>query len=115
MDLPDFDFLLDLAKNHPEELDALHRRCNRQFIDAAPDHMKRRLYGLLFQIDMEKRRSKNSTQCCINLSKLMMNSFVDLQTAITNLKVEKVVGGSLSDGILDNVIYFPAKNKSGSE
>ena len=74
MDLPSFDYLVELAENNPEELDALRGRYNQQLIDAAPDRLKRRLSGLLFKIDMEKRRSKNSTQCCISNSRLMMDS-----------------------------------------
>jgi len=91
------------------------QRCNQKLIDDAPDHMKRRLRGLLFQIDMEKRRSKNSTQCCIKLSRLMMDSFVDLQSSITSLKTDKFSGKIVQNDVLDNVIYFPGRKKSAAE
>ena len=107
MDLPDFDYLLELAENNPEELDALRCRYNQQLIDAAPDRLKRRLNGLLFKIDMEKLRSKNPTQCCINISRLMMDSFVDLQSSIVDTAMIKSTETGVSESTLADVICFP--------
>lgn len=112
MDLPDFDNLVELAEQHPEELEALRQRCNQQLVDAAPEHMKQRMNGLLFKIDMEKRRSKNPTQACIRLSRLMADSYIDMQSAILNLKSSNV---SQEDSMLitDNVIFLAIDNSGG--
>jgi len=112
MDLPDFDYLVSLAEKHPDKLEALRHRYNRHLIDAAPDYLKRRLEGLLFKVDMEKRRSKNTTQCCIKLSELMMDSFVDMQTAIKHLRLSRASEMAVPSADLDNIILFPVKNES---
>lgn len=109
MELPDFDYLLSLAKENPEELENLRNRYNQALIDSAPEPFKKRLHGLLFKIDMEKRRSKNSIQYCVTISKMMMDSFSELQEAIDHLrhvdtsKIEPVQK-------FDNIISFPSIN-----
>jgi len=111
MDLPDFDHLVALAEKHPEKLEALRHRYNRHLIDAAPNYLKRRLEGLLFKINMEKRRSKNPTQSCIKMSELMMDSFVDMQTAIGRLKLSRASERVTPSVDLNNVIFFPVKDE----
>jgi len=111
MDLPDFDYLVALAEENPEKLEALRHRYNRHLIDAAPESLKRRLEGLLFKINMEKRRSKNTTQCCIKISELMMDSFVDMQTAIGNLRLSREAEMSVPSAEPGNVISFPVKDR----
>jgi Protein of unknown function (DUF3135) len=112
MELPDFDSLVTLAEKHPEKLEALRHQYNQHIINAAPDSLRKKLEGLLFKIDMEKRRSKNPTQCCIKLSELMMDSFFDMQTTVRNLRSNRVSKKSIISDDLDNIINFPVKDKS---
>ncbi|VAW67049.1 hypothetical protein MNBD_GAMMA09-2706 [hydrothermal vent metagenome] len=84
-DLPDFNYLKTLAEENPEELDFLCDFYSRQIIDNAPEKYQRRLCGLYFQIESSRRLSKNPLHSCISLSRMMMNSFVDLQNALTDM------------------------------
>ena len=81
--LPDFDYLKKLAAEDPEELDFLCHFYSRRIIDNAPAHYQNRLNGLLFQIEVSRQRSNNPLHSCINLSKMMMDSFDNLTDALS--------------------------------
>ncbi len=77
--LPDFDTLVDLAQNNPEELERLRRREIAKLIAQAPEHTRRRLEGLQFQIDAKRAIHKDSPMgSCITISKMMHESFAEL-------------------------------------
>jgi len=82
--LQDFDALAKLAKTNPEEFEALRIELCEQIIASAPRHMRKRLQGLQFQIDMERQRARSPMQACIKLSSLMNESLLKLQSAMTN-------------------------------
>ncbi len=107
MEFPDFDYLKSLAENNPKELNDLSERLSRQIIDKAPERNKRRLEGLLFQIQMERRRSKNQMHACINISRMMMDSYSELQKAVIDLRDNNVDSALPDAELMDNVIGFP--------
>ena len=82
-ELPDFDALKMLAVTDPDQLDSLQRNMNDQLIDSAPDSIRDRLRGILFQIDMQRRLSKDSMQLCEKISEIMHDSVRDLRDALT--------------------------------
>jgi len=84
--IPSFEELSRMAENEPEAFEGLREQLCRQFIDSAPAFMQRRLTGLQFQIDMERRRSQNPTAACINISRMMNDSLAELGHAIQDPK-----------------------------
>jgi len=53
----DFDRWARLARSDPERFEAQRRAAIDSLIDEAPEECQRRLSGLQFRIDMERRRS----------------------------------------------------------
>lgn len=85
--LPSFDEMKAMAAERPEELENLRKRMTDQILSDAPAERRRRLEGIVFKIDAERRRSKNPLQACIRISQMMMDSVTDLRDAVNNLGV----------------------------
>ena len=83
-ELPDFDTLMRLAQNSPEEFEALRDILNRELIESAPAHMQARLRGLLFQIDGRRRTASNPTQSCVSVFAMMQDSLMELHNALNS-------------------------------
>ncbi len=86
-ELPDSETLLELAKDDPAELERIRQEACEALIREAPERMERRLRGLQFQIDMERRRSKTPLEACIRISEMMHDSVWSLRTALHNSTV----------------------------
>ena len=78
------DHLFAWAQKNPELLDQWLDQQVEDIIKNAPEKHRRRLRGLQFQIDMERKKSHTSMACCIRISQLMYDSFFDLQEALKN-------------------------------
>ncbi len=87
--LPNIDELIKMANNEPEQLEILRSKLATQLIENAPQHYHKRLHGLQFQIDMERRKTNNPLHCCIKISEMMLDSYQNLQTAIHTLDETK--------------------------
>lgn len=83
--LPDFDKLLMLARHHPQELERIRLNAIEHWIENAPAKHRVRLRGIQFQIDMEKRRSRNPMDSCIRVSKMMHASFANLRSLLNDI------------------------------
>lgn len=83
-DLPNFDTLATMAKDDPEAFEQLRREKIQEVLDQAPDHMRRRLEGLQFQIDAKRQASSNPMSTCITISRMMHESFERLRDALNN-------------------------------
>jgi len=81
---PSFEALVALAKEDPVEFETLRDQLCKQLLDQAPEHISRRLKGLQFKIDMERQRSKTPLKSCIELSKRMNNSLIELEEVLSN-------------------------------
>lgn len=81
-DLPNFDILLDMAKNNPDALERLRIDLCEQVIHDAPESSRRKLRGLQFRIDMERRKAKSAMSACINISGMMHESFERLRESL---------------------------------
>lgn len=81
-DLPEFDVLLKMANENPNELEALRKDLSEQLICNAPVAYQRRLRGLQFQIDMQRQKAKNPLDSCIKISTMMHNSVDKLRIAL---------------------------------
>ncbi|OPX54153.1 Protein of unknown function [Oceanospirillum multiglobuliferum] len=83
--LPSFDVLMELAQNHPEELEQIRIQLSQEILDDATPRLKQRLEGLNFRMNMERQRAKNPLQCCIRITALMHDSFDRMRTELTTL------------------------------
>lgn len=98
--------LMDLAKNHPEELERLRLEEIDNLINSAPEHMRKRLRGLQFQVDCKRRLHKNPLGACIEISRMMLDSLHSLNLAVQGeLKSPQ---GSQRNQVPAAVIRFPA-------
>jgi len=82
--LPAFDALANLARRDPSALERLRVRLTDEIIRRAPnDVARRRLEGLKFRIDMERRRAPDALAACVRISALMHSSLADLHQALS--------------------------------
>ena len=81
----DFDEWVELARRDPDAFEQRRIEWCQRFIASAPNSYQRRLAGLLFQINMEKRRSANALDSCIRLSKMMWDRFDELRDELHDL------------------------------
>ena len=79
INLFDFEELLRLAQNDPDKLEQLRIQWCEQIIHDAPSEYRRKLRGLQFRIDMERRKAKSPMAACISLSGMMHDSFDSLR------------------------------------
>lgn len=82
--LPDFETLKYLHEHSPEEVELILRANIAQIFENAPEKHLRRLKGLQFQIDAQRKLSKNPMDSCVKISRMMHDSFIELNTALNN-------------------------------
>lgn len=81
--LPAFDVLVDMARNDPKGLETLRRSLTDAVIAAASnDTTRRRLQGLQFKVDMERRRAATPLAATIRISEMMCRSLAELHRAM---------------------------------
>lgn len=81
----DFDEWVALNKIDPQAFEERRLQWCKQMISNAPEQYQKRLSGLLFQINMEKRRSSNAMDSCIRISGLMWDKFTELRGGLQSL------------------------------
>ncbi len=85
-DLPNFDTLVKLAQENPEELERLRQEQVSKIINDAPEKTRHRLKGLQFQIDAHRTIHEDSPMgACIKISKMMQESFAELRGWLNHL------------------------------
>jgi hypothetical protein len=72
----DFDEWAALARSNPSEFEARRQALLDGFLQQFSDADQRRLRGLQFRIDMERRRARTPMAGCIRLSSMMWDSVV---------------------------------------
>lgn len=82
--LPDFDTLMQMAKDDPEALEQLRQDSINELLDNAPTKMRHRLEGLQFQIDAKRKLAKTPMQACITISRMMHESFEELRLTLNS-------------------------------
>lgn len=101
----DFNYLSQLAKTNPEELERFRAAEIEKIIQNASPKNQKRLRGIQFQIDAKNKIHRNSPMgACIELSKMMHESFEKLRQNL-NLHL------NISDPV-DNAIKDSDANKS---
>ncbi len=69
-----FDDMVELARNDPQAFEDLRKRMVDEVIDEAPEENRRRLVGLQWRVDQERKLAKNPLAACIRISDLMWDS-----------------------------------------
>lgn len=82
MKMPTFDEMVRLAKTDPETLERIRLQLIEDMIAGAPESCHRRLRGLQFQIDMERRKAGNSMGACVRISKMMHDSLFTMRQTL---------------------------------
>lgn len=82
--LPDHETLCELAENSPDKLELILRANIAALIEEASGSQRRRLQGLQFQIDVQRKLAKNPIDSCVRISRMMHDSFIELNTALIN-------------------------------
>ncbi len=72
----DFDEWASLARANPHAFEARRQALIDDFLRQFPDPERRRLRGLQFRIDMERRRARTPMAACIRLSSMMWDSLL---------------------------------------
>jgi len=85
-ELPSFEDMVKMAQENPEALEALRYELCEDVIQSAPETSQRKLRGLQFKIDMERRRAKTPMASCIRLSQMMHESFANLREALNDMQ-----------------------------
>lgn len=93
--LPDFDELVKLAEENPEELENLRQRLCDELIQSAPQEYRRRLRGIQFQIDMERQKAKSPMAACLKISEMMHDSFSQLRDALNEVQEIRSSNGNI--------------------
>ena len=84
-ELPTFDVMLDMAKNKPEELEALRANLCHHIIQSVEDEGRRqRLRGLQFQVDAKRRTAKSPMSACIHISNMMHHALNRLNAVLND-------------------------------
>ena len=84
--LPNFDQLLDLARNSPEELERLRQEMTHQILESTPNRgMRQRLEHLVFRIEAERRRGRTHLALCLHYSTLMHDQLLTLHHELQRL------------------------------
>jgi len=112
--MPTFDEMVRLAKEDPETLERIRLKLIEETIAEAPDNCHRRLRGLQFQIDMERRRAGNPMGACLRISKMMHDSLYTMRQTLN-----AAIGESADEDILPlensspaQVLSFPMQANS---
>ena len=82
--LLNFNELVQLAQQDPQALEALRQQVCQQLIASARPADQRKLKGLQFKIDMERRRAKSQTIVCTQLYDRMNSSFAQLKALLSH-------------------------------
>lgn len=80
----DFDTWAHLAEHDKDEFERRRQAAIENLIASAPASSQRRLRGLQFRIDMERRRAGTPLGACVRISEMMWDSVFELNEALNN-------------------------------
>ena len=105
MELPDFDTLRHWALAEPQRLDALlHQQIETLIAQVGPEQ-QRRLRGLQFRIDCQRKLAKNNMDSCIRIAAMMHDSFYSMRCEMVHLN-DPDYAEPLPEYKESNVLYF---------
>jgi len=71
----DFDEWMTLAKTNPTQFERRRQAMIEKLIRSRKPESQRRLRGLQFRIDLERRRCRTPIAACVRLNELLMDQF----------------------------------------
>jgi len=80
LEIPSHEVLSQLAREDPHAYEALRRELLESFIESAPARHKRRLRGIQFRVDHERRLSRSALGSTVRIYQLMWQSFLCLNS-----------------------------------
>ncbi len=69
-----FDNLVKIAKADPDAFELLRKQMVNEVINEVPEASRRRLTGLQWRVDQERRLAKTPMGACIRISSMMWDS-----------------------------------------
>ena len=104
--LPAFEVLVDMARNDPEGLETLRRSLTNAVISTArSENSRRRLLGIQFRVDLERRRAATPLAATIRISEMMCRSLADLHASF----VTPLDPTDEASELVGNIVPFPRK------
>ncbi len=82
----DFDMMMDMAKNSPDEFEALRKELISDYISSLPKERQHRMECLQWRIDRARDRSKSALGACMAITEMMWESFEQLNTLFMEMK-----------------------------
>ena len=109
--LPEFDVLVDMARNDPQRLENLRRELTQGVIaSAATEQQRKRLEGLQFRVEFERQRARSPLAATIKLPEMMAKSPAELhRSMVTPLENDESDVSETQAQILD----FPFASGQG--
>lgn len=101
-----FDELKDLAVNDPQAFEAYRSAQIEATITSAPSHMQRRLRGLQFQVDAQRKIHSNPMGSCVKVYQMMQQSLAELDTLL-NQQSQLCPETPIEDSRPAKVLSFP--------
>jgi len=77
--LPSFDDMVEMAKNDPDAFEAMRIEAIESTINSAPNASQRRLRGLQFQMDADRKLASSDFDSMIRSNQRLMQSYVELR------------------------------------
>jgi hypothetical protein len=80
----DFEAWAALARENPDEFERQRRAAIASLIAGSPAN-RRRLEGVQFRIDMERKLAHSPLKACLRLSGMMWDTFLELRSGLAEL------------------------------
>lgn len=81
----DFDEWMTLNQNDPEAFERRRQELIEATIQAAPEEQQRRLKGVMFQVEMERRKAATPLDACMKVSSMMWEKFDEMRVNLNAL------------------------------
>ena len=104
-EIPNHDQLVELAKSDPDRLEALRQTWVDEVIESAPEDTRKRLRGLQFQIDCQRRLHSSPMGACLEISRMMHESLNRLHNLLVNDRSEPEANHNVESA---TVLAFPS-------
>jgi hypothetical protein len=82
----DFDMMMDLAKNSPEEFEDLRQGLINDYIQSLPKERQHRMECLQWRIERARDQAKTPLGSCMAITEMMWESFEQLNTLFMEMK-----------------------------
>ena len=84
----DFDKWKTLHETDPQKFEATRRLYMEKLIAATSERNKRRMRGLVFQVDAIRESSNNPIKSCVDITRMMWDSFYQLHHLLNEFDIQ---------------------------